>query len=254
MNILHSLIIGVLQGLLEWIPVSSSGQLTLFIVNLLSLNVKEAYLYSLAVHMGSLIALLVKFRDEIVNILLNTLRLNPGSEEKFLIISTAITGVVGMPIYIFLTDVIKGGAFINGLIGFSLLVTGFLIKKAGKGLNTLKEVTIFHAVMAGIAQGFSAIPGISRSGITVSILLLMGIEQGRALRLSFLMGIPALMGASLMALLNLTLSYQVLISLILSFMVSMLSIDFLLKLASWLSFYKFCILFGLLTLLSLLIS
>ena len=250
MDIIQALLLGGIQGLIEWLPISSSGQTMLIITNFLSLTVEEAYSYSLALHLGSFVALIIRLRKEITSVLSNLLRLRIGIEEKFLITATLVTGCVGMPIYLFFTEGRDlDASYVNMLIGVSLIITGLIMEKAHKiHVKETKELSLLHAVVAGIAQGTSAIPGISRSGITVSSLLLMKIEQERALKLSFILAIPIIGGASLFSLTKIPFTTNLLASFFSSFLVSLLSISALLGFARWLSFSKFCLLIGFLTL------
>jgi undecaprenyl-diphosphatase len=182
MNTLTPILLGVIQGMTEWLPISSSGQSMLILLTLFHLEPKAAFSFGIYLHLGTLLAVMLKFRKELKDILKNL----PGffqnlQEEKnkltsFLIFSTLFNGVVGIPLYKFLEKDFQGGGgdLIMAFIGFFLIITGlslYLSRKRYGGHKKVKDICFFDMVLAGIAQGFSIFPGISRSGITTSVLL-----------------------------------------------------------------------------------
>jgi len=259
MEYYQAIFIGILQGITEWLPISSSGQVVLFLINLLKIPPEQAYSYSLLLHLGTLMALLFKFRYDLGRILLKLILFRWEEEERFLFYSTLFTGIIGLPIYKtfkMITSSFNGEA-INGIIGIALILTGIILKKAQeaplekleKGLKKEKEdVTIFDAIVAGVAQGIAVIPGISRSGMTIGSLLLLGVRQEKAIKLSFLMAIPAITGALFLELPEISSTSEPLAlpltAVMSAFVVSLLMIEAMLKIARRLDFSKFCIFFG----------
>jgi undecaprenyl-diphosphatase len=269
MEYYQAIIIGLFQGITEWLPISSSGQTMLFLINLLKIPPEQAYSYSLLLHLGTLMALFFKFRYELSKILLKLVLFRWEEEEKFLFYSTLFTGIVGLPLYKTFKLVASSfnGEAINGIIGIALILTGIILKKSReaplekleKGLKSEKEeATIFDSIIAGVAQGIAVIPGISRSGMTVGSLLLLGIKQEKAIRLSFLMAIPAITGALFLELPEVSRTSEPLTiplaAVITAFVVSLLMIEVMLRLAKRLDFSKFCIFFGFIALIASLLG
>lgn len=258
MDYIQALIMGVLQGITEWLPVSSSGQVMLALMNVFSIPPEKAYSYALLMHLGTLMALLFKFRYEFSRILMKLLAFRWEEEETFLFYSTLFTALVGLPIYRAFKGIVGGLNLeaVNAFIGVALIITGLMIKKAketpiehieiNKGLKSSKEeVSIVDAIIAGVAQGVAILPGISRSGATIGALLLLGVRQEKAVRLSFLMAIPAISGALFLE--STAIDEPVAVSavaVVSAFIVSLLTLEVMLKLAERLNFSKFCMVFG----------
>lgn len=269
MEYYQAIFIGLLQGITEWLPISSSGQVMLLLINFLKIPPEQAYSYSLLLHLGTLMALFFKFRYDLGRILLKLVLFRWEEEERFLFYSTLFTGIIGLPIYKTFKIVASSfnGEAINGVIGIALILTGIILKKAQeaplekleKGLKKEKEeVTIFDAIVAGVAQGVAVIPGISRSGMTVGTLLLLGVKQEKAVRLSFLMAIPAITGALFLELPTVSSTSEPLTlplaAIITAFVVSLLMIEIMLEIAKRLDFSKFCIFFGFIALIASLLG
>ncbi|AHF80170.1 undecaprenyl-diphosphate phosphatase [Thermococcus paralvinellae] len=257
MNYTEAIIMGILQGFTEWLPISSSGQVMLALINFFGISPEKAHSYALLLHFGTLFAVLFKFRYELGKILMNLITLRWGEEETFLFYSTLFTAVVGFPLYkAFKTAVASLNVeSVNGIVGFALILTGIVLARSRENpkdefeqIVTKKrkgEVTIVEAIIAGIAQGVAILPGISRSGMTIGALLLLGVEQKKAVKLSFLMAVPAIFGALFLELRAVNEPITVSLAAVLSaFIVSLLTLEGMLKLAEKLNFSKFCILFG----------
>lgn len=194
MDFLSAAVVGLLQGLLEWLPVSSSGQTMLYFLDVLGLDAKQAFSLGLFLHLGTSAAVLVKYRKTWLD-LVNDMR-----TLRFLLVTTAFTGVTGLGIYFLLKNALDGfnGTMMNAMIGGLLVLTGFVLyagRKKGFGRRKLADLNFWEEAIVGLVQGFTILPGISRSGATVSTLALSEVEQGEALRLSFLMSVPAVAGA-----------------------------------------------------------
>ena len=256
MGLLEAIVLGALQGIAEWLPISSSGQVMLSLVNFLQESPEAAFSLAIILHLGTLLAVAVKYREELARLLLNLSWKDPLL--RFLIISTIITGVVGIPLYFALKGLFSyaQGDLANGIVGALLIVTGIaLYVSRGKlGNKEMKGIGYLETGIAGAAQGIAILPGISRSGVTVAAMLLSGVRQELALKLSFLMSIPAVLGA-------LALDYasgdiasagfglgEMALGVLAAFIFGYLTIDILLGIAHKVRFDIFCILFGLIAL------
>jgi undecaprenyl-diphosphatase len=205
-NIIIGIILGIVQGISEWLPVSSKTQVLVASTYLLHLTFQQAYSFGLFMEIGTIIAAIIYFRKEIWS-LLRVLTLRGTHEEKrlfiYVLIATVITGLIGAPLYIYadsLTGIPLGIPMI--IVGAILIVDAIVIRYSRKkqtalGTNTrkFKDLKIRDYILIGIVQGIAALPGISRSGITTSAMLLMKVEPDEAFRLSFIIGIFAAIGA-----------------------------------------------------------
>ena len=216
MNSTEAIILGIIQGLTEFLPVSSSGHLVLF-QQLFGLKEAELF-FDVCVHLGTLVAIIVVFHREIQNIIAALLRLvslagqketilqqvesDPDLKMALLIVIGFIpTAVLGLTFHC-IADQLFSSSFFTGLM---LMVTGLLLwltrraKPGGKGTG-IEGFSRTKAFIIGIVQGLAIIPGISRSGSTISIGLLLGIDRETAARYSFLLSIPAIVGAGVLSL------------------------------------------------------
>lgn len=247
--------VGLLQGILEWLPISSQGNLILFMVFLLGMKPIEALSLSIYVHLGSGLAVLLYFRKNITWLL----RMDSDNSKKqfrFLIVTTIVTGVLGLPLFLFARITSFYGELLVGLTGVALILTGVIEKSAQKlGVRTVESLNLGEGFLLGIVQAFSAIPGISRSGVTTSALLLRGLSGEQALKTSFIMGIPAVFSAIVGLMIiegNPQLELNMLVAIVASLLSSFLFIDLFLKLSRTIRFWIFCILLGAFALLPLL--
>ena len=246
-NAFNAVIIGVLQGIIEWLPISSQGNLVLLMVYLLGSNIEVVINYTVYLHLGTGVAALVFFREDILKILL------PKKEEekkllRFLFISTILTGLIGYPLFLLVRTTSIYGEFLIALTGVALILTGILQKKQKEvSMKKVDNIRTGDGFILGLVQGFSIIPGISRSGITTSTLIFRGYDAGEALKLSFLMSIPASLAANLGLFIiegAPSLNNWIIISAIASFVTSYLFIRVLLGLVRKTEFWKLCILLG----------
>jgi undecaprenyl-diphosphatase len=188
----QAVILGIVQGITEWLPISSSGHLVILQE---SLGVEVPIFFDIALHVATLIVVLVFFRKEVLDILSALTRLDfksPGGKLAVLIAAGSLpTALIGVTF----KDTFK--LFFHNLqyIGFALLATGILLYFSERH-EAQKDLKLLHALVIGIAQGIAIIPGISRSGTTISTALLLGIEKEKAARFSFLLSIPAILGAT----------------------------------------------------------
>ncbi len=259
-----AVVLGILQGVLEWLPVSSQGQLSLAMIYLFKIDAGQVLDFSVFLHIGTLLAVTIYLRNDITNLLrrLPSYRFDYANKQNrlvsFLLLATVLTGAVGYPLYRLLhTAAPLTGEIFIALIGVALIVTGLLQKYAKVGgARQTADLNLKDTVLLGVAQGFSVIPGISRSGTTTSFLIFRKFSSEEALRLSFLMSIPAVLGAEIgLALVGglPTISLlEALTSIAFAFLFGLLSIHVLMKIAQKIRFWAFCIFLGILALIPLL--
>ena len=195
MDILEAIILGIVQGLTEFLPVSSSGHLELAKAILGDTSVPEESLtFTVVLHFATALSTLVIFRKEVAEILKGLFQFKWNDELKFslkIIISMIPAVVVGL-LFEEELESFFGGKIL--LVGVMLLVTALLLLLADKAKNTDKEVSFSNSVVIGISQAIAMLPGISRSGATISTSVLLGIDRTRAARFSFLMVVPLIFG------------------------------------------------------------
>jgi len=247
-DLVSSLFLGIVQGLTEWLPISSSGHLVI-VQQIMKMDIP--LLFDVILHFGTLLAVIVFFWEDILKILKSLFTLNFNSEEgksiKFIIIGSIPVALVG---YLF-RGIIES-LFSNLLaVGLSLIITGvfLLLTKKSKGKNKLK---LFDSFLIGIAQAFALIPGISRSGFTISTGLFKGIDKKTVFKFSFLLSIPAIIGANLLELIKNPVTQTDILPLfvcvITSAVVGYLSLKFLYRMLTKGKFYYFsfyCFILGL---------
>jgi undecaprenyl-diphosphatase len=193
-TLIEALILAVVQGLTEWLPVSSSGHLVIT-QKLLELN--SPLIFDVMLHVGTLIVVIIVFRKDIVDIIKAVAKRDFETEEGKLALLIIVGSVPIALIGFFFHDVIES-LFSNLLaVGVALIITGSVLifseKRKGK-----RKMGIPDSLLVGLAQGAAIIPGISRSGITVATGLLRKIGKATAFRYSFLLSVPAVLGATVM--------------------------------------------------------
>ena len=195
MDWIEAFILGVIQGLTEFLPVSSSGHLELAKLILPSQYTGESsMLMTVVLHFATALSTVVIFRKDLMQIIQGLFQFQWNDASKFsvkIIISMIPAALVG----VFFDDIIE--SFFDGatlLVGSMLLVTGGLLFLADKTKNTTKEVSLFHSIIIGVAQAIAILPGISRSGATIGTYVLLGIDREKAARFSFLMVVPLIFG------------------------------------------------------------
>ena len=195
MDWIEAFILGVIQGLTEFLPVSSSGHLELAKLILPSqYTCESSMLMTVVLHFATALSTVVIFRKDLMQIIQGLFQFQWNDASKFsvkIIISMVPAALVG----VFFDDIIE--SFFDGatlLVGSMLLVTGGLLFLADKTKNTTKEVSLFHSIIIGVAQAIAILPGISRSGATIGTSVLLGIDREKAARFSFLMVVPLIFG------------------------------------------------------------
>lgn len=195
MDILDALILGVIQGLTEFLPVSSSGHLELGKAILGDTSVpEESLLFTVVVHFATALSTMVVFRKDIFEIMkgLFSFKWNEQTQFSAKIVLSMIPAVVVGLFFEEELEALFGGNIL--LVGCMLIVTAILLWLADKAKDTQKKVSFPNAFIIGIAQAIAMIPGISRSGATISTSVLLGNDKNKAARFSFLMVIPLILG------------------------------------------------------------
>lgn len=195
MTVIQALILGIIQGLTEFLPVSSSGHLelakVLFGDNSLP---QESLTFTVVLHFATALSTMVIFRKEVFEIINGLFQFKWNDELIFslkIIISMIPAVFVGLFFEKQLESLFNGNML---LVGFMLLLTGALLFLADKAKNTKKKLSFNNAFIIGISQAVAMIPGISRSGATISTSVLLGVDRERAARFSFLMVVPLIFG------------------------------------------------------------
>ncbi len=217
-----ALILGIIQGITEWIPVSSQGIVALVSTWINDAGPSDAIAIALWLHAGTALSAAVAMRGEITSIIREavTAPVHPeppsGHSERlsvhpersrrvaplqFLGLSTLVTAIVGVPLYLILGEIADLlGSAVMLLVGLAMLATAFAIRCGlWEGERGRDDVTPRDAIIAGVAQALAVIPGLSRTGLTVAVLLTRDCSHREAVVLSVLMGIPASLGAGLLA-------------------------------------------------------
>ena len=213
MNTLQAIIMGIVQGLSEFLPISSSGHLVIssnlykyFTGVEKAAETNQEVFLDIMLHLGTLIAVVIYFRKDIHNIfkaIFNAFKTKDYSSEDFklgvnIIIGTAVTGCVALPMYAFIEEAL----FSPVIVGFLLIGTGFLLIGSefysSKLTDKSDKINIKSSIVIAIAQGIAALPGFSRSGLTISAGLFCKKDRVTAARYSFLLSIPIIFGASML--------------------------------------------------------
>ena len=197
MSIIEAIILGIIQGLTEFLPVSSSGHIELGKA-ILGVEPKDPLLFSIVVHGATALSTIVIFRKVILELIKDLLqfKMNDGTKYILMIVISMIPiGLVGA---FFEKDI---ETFFDGkilLVGFMLIITGILLYLTTKASEKTGKITPLSAIIIGISQAIAILPGISRSGSTISTALLLGINKEQAARFSFLIVLPPILGALLL--------------------------------------------------------
>lgn len=195
MSAIEAIILGIVQGLTEFLPVSSSGHLEITKAILGDESVpQESLMMTVVLHAATAFSTIVIFRKEILEILTGLFQFKNNEQFQYslkIVLSMLPAAAVGV-LFEDQIDQLFGGQIM--LVGFMLLLTGGLLFLADKAKSTLKPVNFKNAFIIGIAQAIAILPGISRSGATISTSVLLGIDRERAARFSFLMVVPLILG------------------------------------------------------------
>ena len=212
MGFIQAILMGIVQGLSEFLPISSSAHLV-FTSNFYKVfkgieivqTSNEEVFFDIMLHLGTLIAVLIFFRKDIFNILkamFNAFKTKDWSNNEaklglFIILGTVLTIVIAYP----LNEIAEKLVYSPVIVGLLLLLTGFTLLyseyKSKKVENKKSEVDLKSSIFIGLAQGLAALPGFSRSGWTIATGLFWGLDRVTAARYSFLLSIPIILGASM---------------------------------------------------------
>ena len=195
MEVLDSILLGIIQGLTEFLPVSSSGHLELGKAILGDNSVpEESLLFTVVLHFATALSTIVVFRKDIWSLLKGILKFEWNDDLQFAS-KIAISMIPAVIVGLFFEEQLEqlfGGNIL--LVGFMLLITAILLFFADKAKNTNKNVSFGNAFIIGVAQAIAMLPGISRSGATISTSVLLGNDKTKAARFSFLMVVPLIFG------------------------------------------------------------
>lgn len=225
MTVIESILLGIVQGITEFLPVSSSGHLAI-LQNVFKVETNDSMLFDIMLHLGTLVAVFIVYRKDIWKMIceacfmaadiisnLKTWFMNKkhktalkykkivhNSYRKFVVlvlVSTVPTGLIG----VLAKDLISAASNTLLIPGICLWITGVLLlmadyAKEGKALP--KNVSYRKALIIGAAQGFATLPGISRSGTTITTCILCGLDRKFAVKYSFILSIPAILGAAIL--------------------------------------------------------
>jgi undecaprenyl-diphosphatase len=209
MNVLEALCLGALQGITEFLPISSSGHLVLA-QHLLGFRESQLF-FDVAVHVGTLMAVFLVFRGDLALMLRGCFRaisqvtssqatatsngLNSGAKLAWMILVGSIpTAIIGL----LFKDVFDRFFLSPAIVALGLWTTGFFLIWSRRSKPSPKHPDnpgVFNALLIGLVQGAAITPGVSRSGVTITLGMLLGLEPDLAFRFSFLLSIPAILGA-----------------------------------------------------------
>jgi len=199
MSVLEALILGIVQGLTEFLPVSSSGHIELGKA-LLGTEAADDLLFTLIVHLATTLSILIVFRKDIWELFRNlfTFKWNEGNRYvSFILLSAVPIGVIGVLWKDEIEQLFEGRLL---LVGCMLLVTGLMLLLSTLEREKPTGMTWWRAILIGLAQAIAIMPGISRSGMTISSALALGVSREEAARFSFLMVLLPIVGGSLLML------------------------------------------------------
>jgi undecaprenyl-diphosphatase len=195
LEIFFALLLGVIQGLTEFLPVSSSGHLELAkVIFSTDFSAKESMLMTVVLHFATALSTIVVFRKEIKLILFGVFS-RAESNQRIFSLKIIISMIPAVFVGVFFDDFIEN--FFNGqvlLVGLMLLITALLLFLADRAKTTNLEVSFKNSILIGIAQAIAILPGISRSGATIATSVLLGIDKEAAAKFSFLMVVPLIFG------------------------------------------------------------
>lgn len=209
MEIIDAIILGIIQGLTEFLPVSSSGHLELGKAILGDDSIpEESLLFTVVLHFATALSTIVIFRKDVLDIFKGLFQFSWNEEAKFsvkIIISMIPAAIVGFFLEEYMAVFFDGAIII---VGIMLIITAVLLYLADMAKTTDKGVSFRSAFVIGLAQAVAMLPGISRSGATISTSVLLGIDKTKSARFSFLMVVPLIFGKVAKDILGGELSFQ----------------------------------------------
>ncbi len=215
MTYLSAIILGLVQGIAEFLPISSSGHLSIFQNFFQLTDVEHDHLFfDVLLHLGTLVAVFIAYRRDIAELLreffymVHLKRLPQGGKPDVPARRTILMIIVAtLPLFLILPvkDLVEGLYQNTFFIAFALAVTGlllFLSDRMNRGTKTARNATMLDALLVGVAQAVAVVPGLSRSGTTISAGLARGFDRTFAVKFSFLLSIPAVLGANLLSIVD----------------------------------------------------
>jgi undecaprenyl-diphosphatase len=227
MDILSIIILGIVQGITEWIPISSKTQVTFVYLNFLKGDMESVVPILLYVHVGTVIAATIYFRKEIMAMLHKVMekptdfKTHLNGKIGFLLSSLLFTGVLGLPLLFLEKGKLNGileqlgipqsllsmissptldVGWLYSVMGVLMIITGFLLltQKKGSGSRKIKDATWKDGILTGLLQGISILPGVSRAGTSTTGLIWQGFDSESSFHLSFLLSIPTVVIAEIL--------------------------------------------------------
>lgn len=211
MSLLSSILLGVIQGITEFLPISSSGHLAIA-EHLLNISADVPDFFDVLLHLGTLVAVFVAYWADIRDMIVEFFRgvgdlahhstpTPPPPARRMIVL--IIVGTLPLFVVLPVKDLVEGLADNMYFVAAALLVTGCLLfasDRVKKGRKTERSATLLDALLVGVGQAVATCPGISRSGTTITAGCFVGFERRFAVRFSFLMSIPAILGANILSL------------------------------------------------------
>ena len=195
MDIINAIILGIIQGLTEFLPVSSSGHLEIFKVLLGEKKMpSESLLMTVILHFATACSTIVIFKGDIKKLVLGLITFEKNDSFWFsvkILISMIPAALIGFFLEAEIELLFSGDLMI---VGYMLILTGLLLFMADKAKPSEKKINIKSSIIIGVSQAIAIIPGISRSGATISTAVLLGIDKENAAKFSFLMVVPLIFG------------------------------------------------------------
>lgn len=216
MNFLTSALLGLIQGVAEFLPISSSGHLSLF-QNFLGLETAEGsnLFFDVLLHLGTLIAVFIFYWSDIRGMIVEffamcgelagrrSSRPTPQAMELRRLILLIIVGTLPLFLVLPIKDRVESLYSNTWFIGGALLATGcllYLSDRLARGKKNARTATLLDVLLVGVSQGIATVPGLSRSGTTIAVGMLLGFDRKFAVRYSFLLSLPAVIGANILSL------------------------------------------------------
>ena len=255
LDIISVILLSIIQGFLEWWPVSSQGQLTIIVLQGIA-DPMDALSIALVFHVGTMFVVLAIFRDKFVSLI------RPPVDRwlwKYLLLTTVGTALTGIPLLLFIGDIFTqvNATILSVCIGVLLLITGSILWYTKKTTRLqeprgLKSLSVLEILLFGCIQGIAILPGVSRSGLTITYLLIRQVNKDEAMVGSFLVSVPAILGGftldiirggfqSLITSVPLNLIF---LSIIVTFFIGIASINALLRLTEKIDFSILCWILG----------
>ncbi len=254
MSIIEAIIIGLVQGLTEFLPISSSGHLVI-LQKLLKINL-PGNLIEVSAHLGTLLSIILIYKNDIYDLIISF----KSSKTKDYIIIVAIATIPSVVFVLIAKSFILTLFESSRSVSFALIFTGIVLFISHYGNYTIKKLNISKGLIIGIFQALAILPGISRSGMTISIALLLGIKNVDAAKFSFILAIPAIFGAAILTLIEIDLNeiddliFPLIAAAFIAFLSGYHALKFLIKILNNGKFYYFsiyCIFLGIISLLYL---